>query len=531
MPAAKLSLTEKIAALTSTSDRQPCSTAEAVAVLETLQRDYPDWEKFLSRRFSRLPESLQHTILNLLQAIQLPTYAPLFHAWSHNVDLAVSVRARVLSVLAGMGEGVDAAYHENLERAAAMRTELVAASASALTGPGDLQSAWCDTVLDLPLALALDLGRDLIPESPVLALAVLRVLLSVVDAKDCQVLVQRLALIPLQDSVTTLQDLLATTTDKPLQKTIKKALHRLRAQGLVVADQRESAHTVVGGVRHRLEQCLASHIDAAGDRALWMIRTRPFGGYNIAHLVINYGTGIRVATGLQASKRDLSKILVQAQERIRLIELEPLYCQHQVALAHQMNLETRTPVPEDFFALREIIGEPTTTFDRAIIYAVLSEADLQDAQSHADRGPDLLQVPEFAGWRLPTSIIGKYADQLQDIEASQLVVSQVLKQERIAKVYALATQEVLGDASRRIMRLRLEEMAYFLWQTERRHEALWAVAAAQSMQQDETALPRRNRFVEALLERSLDYAKQRPEGRIVQPFSHLPTPGGSNLII
>ena len=58
-----------------------------------------------------------------------------------------------------------------------------------------------------------------------------------------------------------------------------------------------------------------------------------------------------------------------------MIELEPSYCQYHIALAHQMNLETNTPVPEEFFTLRDVIGECNTTFERAIIYSALSDAD------------------------------------------------------------------------------------------------------------------------------------------------------------
>ena len=60
------------------------------------------------------------------------------------------------------------------------------------------------------------------------------------------------------------------------------------------------------------------------------------------------------------------------------------------------------------------------------------------------------------------------------------------------------------------MRLRLEEMAYYLLQTERRREALWAVAAAQSLQQDHPDRLRHNPFAGALLERSIEGAKTRP---------------------
>lgn len=69
------------------------------------------------------------------------------------------------------------------------------------------------------------------------------------------------------------------------------------------------------------------------------------------------------------------------------------------------------------------------------------------------------------------------------------------------------------------MRLRLEEMAYYLLQTARRREALWAVAAAQSLQEENPDRLRRNPFAGALLERSMEGAKTRPQSRIITPFS------------
>ena len=177
-----------------------------------------------------------------------------------------------------------------------------------------------------------------------------------------------------------------------------------------------------------------------------------------------------------------------------------------------------------------MIGELTTTFERAINYSVLSETDLAEAQAYAHHAEDLLEVPEFAGWTLPTSIVQKYGDQLRDIEESQIIVSPALKQERLNDVYRRATEEVLGERSRRIMRLRLEEMAYFLLQTERRREALWAVATAQSLEAATPTQPR-NHFIEALLERSLEKAKKRPGSRIIQPFAHLSGTGEPSILL
>ncbi|GIX47492.1 MAG: hypothetical protein KatS3mg131_1703 [Candidatus Tectimicrobiota bacterium] len=275
----------------------------------------------------------------------------------------------------------------------------------------------------------------------------------------------------------------------------------------------------VGTVTHRLEKCLASHIDGAGDRVLWLIRTKPFGGYNVAYLILNYDTGIKEALRLQVSKRELPELLAKAQEHLPLIELDPIYGQHLVALAYTWNQETGTPVPEDFFLLLDVVGEPNTRFERPIIYAALSEADLQEAAAYRDRPAEILELPEFAGWTLPDSVTQKYGDRLRDIEESPLVVSEMTQQERIQEVYAQALEEVLDDRTRRLMQLRLEEMAYYLLRTGRRREALRAVAAARSLAEDDPQRLKRNPFVTALLERSLQRAKERPSRRIILPYT------------
>jgi hypothetical protein len=104
-----------------------------------------------------------------------------------------------------------------------------------------------------------------------------------------------------------------------------------------------------------------------------------------------------------------------------------------------------------------------------------------------------------------------------------------MQQERINEIQTRAMEEVLGEQSRRLMRMRLEEMAYYLLRTDRYREALWTVAAAQSLEDDNPQHLRRNPFAGALLERSLDLAKARPSsGRIILPFSQLPGGGGSS---
>jgi hypothetical protein len=518
---AKLSLPEKIAELAGRRAADQLTADEARACMENLRQAFPDFDRFMERRFARLPEPHQRFMLELLQEANFDASVAWIEAWSRSSDLPLAIRAHAGTVLERLGKATDRPYYTALQQTAMTLEHLRDEATEGLTADGTLASRWQQAVLDLPLALALDLAQELAPDYPALALAVLQALRPIVDANDCPTLVRCLGQIPLPEAAATLQGMLAETTDKTLQKTIKKALHRLRAQGVAFDDIRPRSHNVVvGTVTHQLERCLASHIDGAGDRALWMIRRRPFGGYNIAYLVVNYGTGLQAALGLQANKRELPDLLGKAQEHFRLIDLDPAYCQFQVNRAHQWNLETNTPVPEEFFGLRDIIGDEHPVFDQAIIYSALSEDDLREAQAYTDHAADLLDLPEFAGWTLPASVIQKYGDMLRDIDDSSIVVSDAVKQDRVNEIYARATEEILSVKTRNIMRLRLEEMAYYLLQTERRLEALWAVAAAQSLSVDDPVRLRRHPFIGALLDRSLQRAKEQPSRRIVLPFSH-----------
>ena len=332
-------------------------------------------------------------------------------------------------------------------------------------------------------------------------------------------LVDGLAAIPLTGSAMMLVDILSDSPPKTLQKAVKKALHRLKSRGVVFNENQTPRHVVLGGAGSRLERCLASFIDGTGDRMILMIRTRPGGGYQIAYLVLNYGTGIRFAKALQVSRRELPEMLESVQTQAPLIDLEPAHCQRQIALVQQMNLATRTPVPEEFFMLRDIIGEPETTPETGAIYEALSLEELELARAQGAHASDLLELPELAGWTLPESVVQTYADALAEIDGSKIVVSEAMQRERMNQVFESAMQEGLGEESRAIMRLRLEEMAYYFLQTERRLEALWAMGAAESLLDDNPDRLRLNPFAGALLERSLEGAKKRSGNRIVMPFS------------
>ncbi len=508
------SIATMIADLAAQGSAADLSPADARQQLDALRGDGQDLSAFLTRKGTRLSETQQRAILHVLQAAEATDLAPALQLWSQTQTVSLRTRLHTVAILNRWEIDIDQAQCNALQQAGRLLDDLRAADTLAADDSGRLTEPLQGRVLALPLNLALDVARDLASDQPHHVIAVLQTLRPMADHQDRLAIADGLAGIALTESAVVLQEMLGDASNKTAQKAIKKALHRLKAQGVHFEETATGTGGVFGTSSHRLEQCLASHIDPAGSRALWLIRTKPFGGYNIAYLIVNYGQGIQNAMGLSITKRDLPELIEKTSGQLPLIELEPAYCQYQVTLAHQMNLATGTPVPDEFFSLRDVIGETDVTFDKAIIYTALPDHEIEQIDVYEPFVDDLLNVPEFAGWRLPDAMLQTYGDQLRDLEQSQIVVSEVAQRQRISTIYEEATEEALGGESRRIMQLRLEEMAYYLLQTDRRREALWAVAAANVPER-----LRRNRFVGALLARSLESVKQRPSRNIILPYS------------
>ena len=522
----KPSLAQRLAAL----------AEEADAGVQPLRREYAEFDKFAAQRFERLDEGQQRVILAAVRADGAAAPAPLLERWSRASAVSLEVRVAALEVLEALRCPVDANYLEASRQAVELVRQLSMDEPPEL-GEDEMLTAPLDAVVRaLPLPLAVDAARQVALADLTRGLAVLRTLRPHVEAADLPPLVDGLAAIPLTGSAMMLMDILAECPPKALQKTIRKALHRLKSRGVIFSDNQTPRQVVLGGAASRLERCLASFIDGSGDRMILMIRTRPAGGYQGAYLVLNYGTGIRFAKALQMSRRELPELLESVQAQAPLIDLTPAHCQRQIALVQQMNLATRTPVPEEFFMLRDLIGEPDTMPEAGAIYEALSPDELDMARAQNDHAEDLLELPELGGWTLPESVVQAYADALAEIDDSKIVVSEAMQRERIDRVFESAMQDVLGEESRAIMRLRLEEMAHYFLQTERRLEAMWALGAAESLFDDNPDRLRLNPFAGALLERSLEGAKKRPGSRIVMPFSTPPAaappdPGGEPRLI
>jgi hypothetical protein len=322
--------------------------------------------------------------------------------------------------------------------------------------------------------------------------------------------VEALSTLATPEAATLLTQIAAQTNAKEIQKAARRALYRLKTRGVDTESVR------VGGPRKSVLEvpklpiviALASQIDFAGNRALYLARRRPFSGLVLVNLIINDQHGVLDCHALPVTKKELTRLVadIRADDRLTHVELPATYAQQLVEESYRRNLSTGTPVPQDFQGLHDLIGMPDTPWEQGPIYHLINPEEIRGQPAWLSLSGQLLDVKEFQGWHVPPEAVQSYREEVRRSADSLIIVSPALQQERLEGVQKRALREIFDPDSCARYRSRLEEMAYLLWQTKRPDEARRAFASALALQ-GEGVDPAEHPFLRALFTRSVEMAE------------------------
>jgi len=317
---------------------------------------------------------------------------------------------------------------------------------------------------------------------------------------------------------------------KEVQKAARRALYRLKTMGVETNRvlPESPRKSVLEVPKLPVVVALASQIDFDGNRALYLARRRPFSGLVLVSLIINDQRGILDCNAFPVTKKDLTRIVteIQADDRLTHVELPATYVQQLVDEAYQRNLSTGTPVPQDYQALRDLIGMPEAPWERGPIYHLINPEEVRDQPAWLALSGQLLEVKEFQAWHLPPEALQKYREEVKQTAESPIIVSQATQQERIEAVQKRTLRDLFPPDACEQYRSRLEEMAYMLWQTKRMDEAKRALAGALALHGEEIDAAE-HPFLRALFARSVEMAEaleQQDAGRVTVATPRLWTP-------
>jgi hypothetical protein len=303
----------------------------------------------------------------------------------------------------------------------------------------------------------------------------------------------------------TLSRLAEASSERPVRRAAKRALYRLSQRGVTPALPPPPAPVVQRRPPRALRAWL-SGIDGSGSRAVWILFEGPYGGGALCSLILNDVVGITEVAGGEITKRRLEAELasLRAAQKLPWVEAEPARAVGLVAEALQIHRERGTAPPSGFGRWQSFFAEGTAPEP--------PHAPVADPALLA-RSPELLGLPEMAGWFLDPETVQRDALDIQEARQSRLVVSDQIKAERQEAILARVIEREFAPEAQRRWARRLAEMAWIFSATDRAEPAAIASAAAAAFAEKDAA-PLRHPLARALAQRALELAGEVAAGRL-----------------
>jgi hypothetical protein len=305
--------------------------------------------------------------------------------------------------------------------------------------------------------------------------------------------------------------------DRGLRRAAKRALYRLAQRG-VAPPPRPPARPVVQRRAETATRAWISGVDGSGSRATWILFEAEFGGSSLCSLIVNDTIGIVEVAGGEITRKRLEAELanLRANQKLPWVETEPSRAVGLVAEALALHRALGTSPPAAFERWVPLFASTPAPEPPAVPTAI--------DPALSERGAELLELPELAGWFLDPESVQSESLELLQMRESRLVVSEQIKTEREDAILTrVVEREMTADERRRWVR-RLIEMAYVFRATGRDELAQIGEATAASLE----GASGRNPFARGLARRALELAGEVSAGRLsAAEVSRKPAPTGA----
>jgi len=278
-----------------------------------------------------------------------------------------------------------------------------------------------------------------------------------------------------------LQRILKVSTEKHVQKMIKRSLYRLKSKGVFVEETspRKEA-SILRPLRAEPPKGMGGGFDALGERLLILVIPRSGRGGEVMEGVISDTRGLVNFSGQEMTRKGARIFLeeIQKESPLPVVEMEASYVAFLFAQAYQITLERKGAVPQDYLRLKGEIERLKKDYEKPLINAYLLSDEVREEDWLLRRGGDLLKTDLFSGWRIEEVLIRPYADEVREADESRIVLHPTQKEARFQGIYQKALSELFSGERRFLYKRRLEEMAYVLFKLGREEEARLSLAVA-----------------------------------------------------
>jgi hypothetical protein len=323
-------------------------------------------------------------------------------------------------------------------------------------------------------------------------------------------------------------DLLAALAGHPgkeVAKEAKRALHVLKSRGVAVPEPPRPAAPAPATIPEPPLPAYATAVDGRGERAVWIPRTVPGKGVEVAQAVVSDELGIvELQLGIVGRKewRAIAKGLVERGTAMGLHEVERGRAVALVAAARPLHDRSGRPVPEraDLWLAQAGPVEPLP--DPAGSFPSLPPEEEQDALAASGKLHDLALLQP---WLADEGFLREVVAKLDEIAVSPLYVDERQRAAQMAHVVSDAVERYFDEARRAALSRRLFSIAEHLLARGDPAHAHAAAAAARALRAG--VPPRAIPFARLLVEKAFPAVTAPPDDRPAVP----PGGEGSPLIV
>jgi len=291
---------------------------------------------------------------------------------------------------------------------------------------------------------------------------------------------------------------------KAVVKAARRALHRLRSQGVAAEEVAPPAPAEVGLIGgRRILAAMMTPVDSKGGQFFALYVSAPLSGPEFVQIIANDVDGIKETGIAPIRRRELAQHLEEMREAgMVLIDAPAEYVLFRVRQFEAINQARGTPLPFKYHLCRELFHMPGPEYERPLIYEEIDAEAVRSDPSLPGRVAELFETRKFEGWFLPLEEIKPFALRVIEAGESPLVLSDAAKEERLERVLREAADELFNPELRAKYKRRLEENAYVLLRSDRAELAGVALACAMELAPDGPP-SHRILFVQEIVKRSI----------------------------
>ena len=297
--------------------------------------------------------------------------------------------------------------------------------------------------------------------------------------------------------------LAASAPDKGQLKAIKKALHRVKSQGVEVADGSGLGPAYLAPERDEfVDEAYFTPPDASGTMFVFLYRT-VFGKNNLFVILVNDQDGVIKCEGHETPVPKFRRIIESTRQNPHaiLVKSDPAFVRLLVKQAEASGLKRGINQNRDYLSSRRALGVADQESSPHPLWGRLDREEFKNEHGLAHRSGELLEHRLFEGWSLHAVEEGKFMVELSKILTSPIALTEAQLQERKRELFEQEARTAVETDGRETWRDRLLNCALVLYEIGDHDPARMTAATALALEDPERPLPP---FFVELLERTAD---------------------------